>query len=957
MADRSFLAWPFFEGRHRAFAERFDAWCLETLPRLEEGHDHHSDAGLDAACRSILTALGDGGWLRNAVPVDGPLDVRTLCLTRETLARHSGLADFVFAMQGLGTGPISLFGTDAQRAAWLPRVASGEVASAFALSEPEAGSDAAALKTTARLDGDDWVIDGTKTWISNGGIAGLYVVFARTGEAPGARGLSAFIVPGDAEGLSVVERIPVIAPHPLATLKFDGVRVRRDALIGEAGSGFKVAMGTLDVFRSTVGAAALGFARRAFDESLKRASERQLFGAPLSDLQMVQGHLADMALKIDASALLIYRAAWTKDSGAPRVTREAAMAKLYATDEAQAVIDAAVQLHGGEGVRSGSVVEGLYREIRALRIYEGASDVQKVVIARQALAGVIRGQCAKFPLPPSAPADPLREGREISTLSPNYGSDGGGVMDTFVRDNLPPHDQLPEFIFDLPDLHYPEHLNASQLIDRAIAAGRGDHPAVVWDGGRWTYRQLDARIDHIARVLVEDMGMEPGNRVLLHGSNRPETIAAWFAVARAGGVIVATMPLLRAAELAVVIDKAQVTHALADVKLKAAVEAARTTAPVLETVSYWGIGGTLDEAEALEQRGFDRPVTRADDPVLIAFTSGTTGQPKGCVHFHRDVFAMADTFSRHVLKPEPDEVFAGTPPYAFTFGLGGLVIFPIAAGATIACLERPGFEALCEAIERHGVTTLFTAPTGYRALIKSCTPNQLKPLRKCVSAGETLPAATSDAWFEATGIRIIDGIGTTEMIHIFISASGDDIRPGATGKPVPGYRAEVQDEDGRALPLGSTGRLAVKGPTGCRYLADSRQSNYVRHGWNLTGDVYRTDEDGYFWFVARGDDMIVSSGYNIGAPEVEAALLKHPAVAECAVVGWPDAERGQIVKAFVVLNDPAAASPATAEDLQGFVKNTIAPYKYPRAVEFRAELPKTQTGKLQRFRLKQEAGA
>lgn len=390
MADRSFLSWPFFEDRHRAFADRLDAWTAATIPAIDAAHDHHDPDGLDAACRAMLKALGEGGWTRNAVPVDGPLDVRTLCLTRETLARHSGLADFVFAMQGLGSGPISLFGTDAQKAAWLPRVAAGEVAAAFALSEPEAGSDAAALATTARRDGGDWVIDGTKTWISNGGIAGFYVVFARTGEAPGAKGLSAFIVPADTPGLTVAERIDVIAPHPLATLRFEDCRVPADALIGEAGAGFRIAMATLDVFRSTVGAAALGFARRAFDESLKRASERELFGAPLSELQMVQGHLADMALRIDAAALLIYRAAWTKDSGAPRVTREAAMAKLYATDEAQKVIDAAVQLHGGEGVRSGSVVEGLYREIRALRIYEGASDVQKVVIARQALQGAGR---------------------------------------------------------------------------------------------------------------------------------------------------------------------------------------------------------------------------------------------------------------------------------------------------------------------------------------------------------------------------------------------------------------------------------------------------------------------------------------------------------------------------------------------------------------------------------------
>ena len=391
MADRSFLSWPFFEDRHRAFAEAFEAFVAESIAPLEGAADHHSESGLDDACAEILRALGKGGWLRNAVPVDGPMDVRTLCLTRETLARTSGLADFVFAMQGLGSGPISLFGTDEQKAAYLPAVAVGEKTAAFALSEPEAGSDAAALAMTARDDGDAWVLDGTKTWISNGGIADFYVVFARTGEAPGAKGLSAFIVDARNAGLRVEERIAVIAPHPLATLKFTGCRVPKDRLIGEPGAGFRIAMATLDVFRSTVGAAALGFARRAFDESLKRASERELFGAPMSELQMVQGHLADMALKIDAGALLIYRAAWAKDSGAPRVTREAAMAKLYATDEAQKVIDAAVQLHGGEGVRSGSVVEGLYREIRALRIYEGASDVQKVVIARQALAAAKGG--------------------------------------------------------------------------------------------------------------------------------------------------------------------------------------------------------------------------------------------------------------------------------------------------------------------------------------------------------------------------------------------------------------------------------------------------------------------------------------------------------------------------------------------------------------------------------------
>jgi len=378
--DRSFLDWPFFEPHHREWAEKLDAWCAENLPV-----NHHD---VDAACRGLVEKLGRDGWLKpTAVDAQNPapLDVRTLCITRETLARHDGLADFAFAMQGLGTGAISLFGTDEQKL-WLEKTRRGKAISAFALSEPRSGSDVANMDMTATKDGDSYVLSGEKTWISNGGIADLYVVFARTGEASGAKGISAFLAPAGTKGLAVAERLEVIAPHPLARLSFEGVRVPASAMIGRPGDGFKIAMSVLDVFRSTVGAAALGFARRALDESISRASQRNLFGAPLADLQMVQGHLAEMALDIDAAALLVYRAAWTKDSGAARVTREAAMAKLFATDKAQEVIDKAVQLHGGDGVRKGHIVESLYREIRALRIYEGASDVQKVVIARQVLA-------------------------------------------------------------------------------------------------------------------------------------------------------------------------------------------------------------------------------------------------------------------------------------------------------------------------------------------------------------------------------------------------------------------------------------------------------------------------------------------------------------------------------------------------------------------------------------------
>ena len=388
MTDRTFLDWPFFDDRHRTFAADLEAWADRT-----QAVHLHGDHDLDGDCRTILKALAEGGWLRNAVPdAAGRLDVRTLCLTRETLARRSGLADFVFAMQGLGSGPISLFGTDEQKARWLPGVAAGETIAAFALSEPDAGSDVAAMATSARRDGDHWVLDGTKTFISNGGLAGRYTVFARTGEGTGAKGLSAFVVDADTPGFGIVERIPLMAPHPLATIRFTDCRIDADRILGAPGEGFRIAMATLDVFRSTVAAAALGFSRRALDEAANRTSARRLFGAPMSDLQLVQASLADMALKIDASALLIYRAAWLKDQGAPRITREAAMAKLFATDEAQAVIDAAVQLFGGLGVVSGHPVERLYREIRALRIYEGASEVQKIVIARQVLAGMAGGR-------------------------------------------------------------------------------------------------------------------------------------------------------------------------------------------------------------------------------------------------------------------------------------------------------------------------------------------------------------------------------------------------------------------------------------------------------------------------------------------------------------------------------------------------------------------------------------
>ncbi len=528
-------------------------------------------------------------------------------------------------------------------------------------------------------------------------------------------------------------------------------------------------------------------------------------------------------------------------------------------------------------------------------------------------------------------------------------------IDRFVLDHLPPSPQQPDLIFSLPELAYPERLNAAaELLRRAHAAAGPDARALIDFDHEFSWSRVDAISGRMARVLVEDMGLVPGNRVLLHGPNSSWTVMAWFAILKAGGVVVATMPMLRAAELATVIDKARISHALVYTTLAdAVIEAQGATISLTQVMD----SAALQKAAQALPAGFrfDAVDTAADDPALIAFTSGTTGKPKGCVHFHRDILAMADTFARHIVGLTKDDIVVGTPPIAFTFGLGGLVVFPAAVGAATAFADRPGFDALADTIARHHATALFTAPTGYRALLKLAGQHDLSPLRTCVSAGEALPAATSDAWHETTGVRIIDGIGSTEMIHIFISASGEAIRPGATGKAVPGYEARIIDADGRTLPAGETGRLAVRGPTGCRYLDDARQAAYVQDGWNLTGDVYRLDEDGYFWFVARSDDMIVSSGYNIGAPEVENALLRHPAVAEAAVIGVPDPERGQIVKAFVVLNEGHAPSDVLRTELQTFVKGVIAPYKYPRALEFVDALPKTQTGKLQRFRLKADA--
>jgi 2-aminobenzoate-CoA ligase len=529
--------------------------------------------------------------------------------------------------------------------------------------------------------------------------------------------------------------------------------------------------------------------------------------------------------------------------------------------------------------------------------------------------------------------------------------------DTFASDSLPPRARWPELLFDLPELHYPDRLNcAAELLDRMVDAGHAERPAICNYQESWTYAQLRDKVDRIAHVLQQDLQLAPGNRVLLRGANHPMMAACVLAVWKAGCIAVPTMPLLRAKELTAIIDKARVNAALCASALKEEMEIARSRSPALGKIVYFNDNSpdALEQRMATKSARFEAVDTSAEDVCLIGFTSGTTGVPKGTMHFHRDVLAVCDCFPRSTLESQADDIFIGTPPLAFTFGLGGLLLFPLRVGAATVLLEKLTPELLLKAVQDFRATVCFTAPTFYRQMAPMAAGYDLSSLKKTVSAGEALPSATRDSWQQATGLAMIDGIGATEMLHIFISAAGGAVRSGATGKAIPGYQACVLDDGGNPAQPGVIGRLAVKGPTGCRYLADARQADYVQNGWNLTGDAYEMDADGYFWYRARTDDMIISGGYNIAGPEVEDALLKHAAVAECAVIGKPDEERGQIVKAFVVLKQGSEPGAALATELQDFVKGSIAPYKYPRAIEFRASLPRTETGKLQRYRLRNE---
>jgi 2-aminobenzoate-CoA ligase len=534
-------------------------------------------------------------------------------------------------------------------------------------------------------------------------------------------------------------------------------------------------------------------------------------------------------------------------------------------------------------------------------------------------------------------------------------------FDRFVPDRLPPPEQWPQFRYEgLPGLAVPDEVNlVDALLARAEAAGHGDRPMLRSPERTLSYRQARQEIDRIAQVLTEDLALEPGNRVLLRGGNSVEMALAWLGVVKAGMVALATMPLLRARELGDILEKAQPAAALCDIRLLEELEAARATpagAALRSLLSFNALQtpGSLEELAARKSGQAAPAKTRADDIALMAFTSGTTGKPKAPVHSHRDVLAACEAWPRHVLRIGSSDVVLGSPPLAFTFGLGGLLIFPMWAGA---CVWLPGAsytpESMVRAINEVGATICFTAPTFYRQMAPIARQLGVPSLRKTVSAGEGLPDATRQLWKEATGLEMIDGIGATEMFHIFISSAGDEVRRGAIGKVVPGYSARVVDGAGKELPRGSIGKLAVIGPTGCRYLEDARQQNYVKQGWNYPGDAFMQDEDGYFFYQARDDDMIITAGYNVGGPEVEDALLRHPAVAECGVIGAPDEERGMIVKAYCVLKPGQVGDAAMARALQDHVKASIAPFKYPRSIEFVASLPRTETGKLQRFKLRQ----
>lgn len=528
--------------------------------------------------------------------------------------------------------------------------------------------------------------------------------------------------------------------------------------------------------------------------------------------------------------------------------------------------------------------------------------------------------------------------------------------DNFAHNHLPSQELRAECFTGHPDFEFPEDLNCvERLLDRHIADGNGEKVAIRTFDNTWTYKDLYEKANQIAHVLKENLDFKPGNRVLIRSANNPMYVAIWFGILKAGGIVVATMPLLREKELTVMIDSAEISHAFCDHRLEEELLAVKSSF-LQHLITFDGMGQHISKLETLmgnKSKTFENYPTKSDSLSIIGFTSGTTGKPKMTSHFHKDILLICEAFPKYSLQPTPNDIFTGSPPLGFTFGLGGLVLFPFYFGASTFLIEKPSPELLLEAIEKHKVTICFTAPTAWRVLTQKVKDFDISSLRKCVSAGETLPLKVWEEWYEATGLKIIDGIGSTEILHIFISSTDENMRKGATGLPVRGYEAKIVDKRGNEVETGKEGRLAVRGITGCKYLnSPDKQKEYVENGWNITGDIFRKDEDGYFWFVARGDDMIISSGYNIAAIEVESVLLTHDDIAECAVVGLPDENRGMLVCAYLVLKDKTKACDELTKAIQDWFKEVAAPYKYPREIRYMDALPKTETGKIQRFKLK-----
>ena len=865
------LQLPFFDDSHRTLAARLAVFCEETVAPALRG----AEADPLAAGRDAIRMCAAEGLLARLVTEPAP-DLREVCLVREALAARSGLADAVFAVQGLGSFPVLRAGGEAVRTHYLPRVASGEAIAAFALTEAEAGSDVRAIRTVARADGPDYVLDGSKTLISNAGIADYYVVFAQTGtERTPARArsqLSAFVVDAETPGLRVLRQIPLMAPHPIGELALDACRVPCRHRLGAEGDGLKIALTTLDRFRPSVGAAACGLAGRAIQEALGHVGQRRQFGQTLSTFQATKLAVADMQTELDAARLLVYRAAWLTDRGQERVTREASIAKLFATEAAQRIVDRSVQLHGGLGVVRGVPVEQLYREVRALRLYEGTSEIQRLIIADHLLGRDDQKS-----------EDPGRSDDRTIGQSINR------PMACSFTDHRPPVELWPERIYTLPELQYDPRLNlAAALLDIHVEHGCGDSVAVVHGAARLTYAALQRMVNRIGNGL-RTHGVKPGSRVILRMPNRPEFIATWLAVQKIGAVCVSTMPMLRARELTYVIRDSEAGLAVVAEELleemEHAVEASATP-PTLVTVAGGAEGRpggqTLEALMAASGEELQPHLVDRDDPAIIAYTSGSMGQPKGASHAVADILASADTYAKRVLGATSTDVFGGHPTLAFTYGLGAGLVFPLRVGGSTVLLDRFSPEALLDLTAREHVTVLSCGATTYKLLLQ--VPDlerrfDLSAVRLCVSAGEPLPKSVHDEWLERTGIEVLDGLGTTEMFHIFVSARPGDRRAGSIGQAVPGYEVRIVNEALEEVPRGTPGLLAVKGPTGCRYWRKPvRQREYVRNGWNVPNDICIQDADGFLWYQCRNDDLIISAGYNIAGPEVEGVLLEHPAV-------------------------------------------------------------------------------